>query len=288
MVTSLWCTPTASRERIALWRSLYAGFMLTLVRPGLRALLRGVEKRRRRLMTVMLVAALASGRGNRNGSDPSVVRNLLLGCDIRRDLGQDDLNARIEPLTVTLFLPLSSRSRDSPRTEHLHADVIRGSRRAAIILAAASARQDRGPLLIGRRLGFTSREAMAWPQLTPGLGRWWCSKFGLERRHPAAPLFHHDSADGVDAKARRRRCCASRLSSGGAGGERYARMRCSESLHIAHTIMTSIAVTDRPGGAMSGKARGPVKNPRRPPETNWLTRTSDGHRISRALRSGHH
>jgi Kef-type K+ transport system membrane component KefB len=190
LVTSLVHAGGVSITGSLLWLGLYAAIMLTLVRPGLRVLLRRVESGDGRL-TVMLVAALASAAATEWLGIHPLFGSFFLGAVMSDEIEDKTIyTARIEPLTVTLFLPLFFAFTGLRTDIYLLMSPWLAAE-TAIILAAAVLGKAAGPLLIGRRLGFTSREAMALAALlnTRGLVELVVLNIGLESGILPPPLF---------------------------------------------------------------------------------------------------
>ena len=89
-----------------LWLGAYAVVMLIAMRPMLRWLLRRVSQGDGRL-TVVLIAALGSAAATEWLGIHALFGAFFLGALVARDVGDKAFYAdRIEPLTLTIFLPL--------------------------------------------------------------------------------------------------------------------------------------------------------------------------------------
>jgi Kef-type K+ transport system membrane component KefB len=190
LVTSLVHAGGTSIGGSLLWLGLYAVAMWTLVRPGLRVLLRGIGDGDGRL-TVMLISALASAAAAEWLGIHPLFGSFFLGAVVSDGIEDKTYyTARIEPLTVALFLPLFFAS-SGLRTDISLLTSPSLAAETALILAAAVLGKAAGPLLIGRRLGFTSREAMALAALlnTRGLVELVVLTIGLESGILPRPLF---------------------------------------------------------------------------------------------------
>ena len=164
--------------------------MLTLVRYGLRALLRRVQTGDGQL-TLMLVAALASAAATEWLGIHPLFGSFFLGAVMSDEIEDKAVyTTRIEPLTVALFLPLFFAF-TGLRTDVYVLLSPWLAVETAIILAAAVLGKAAGPLLIGRRLGFTSRETLALAALlnTRGLVELVVLNIGLESGILPPPLF---------------------------------------------------------------------------------------------------
>ncbi len=190
LVTSLVHTGGASIGRSLLWLAAYAAIMLTVVRPCLRWLLQRVDHGDGRL-TVMLVAALASAAATEWLGIHPLFGSFFLGALMSHDVGDTAVyTGRIEPLTAVLFLPLFFAFTGLRTNVYLLTSPWLLAE-TAIILAVAVLGKAAGPLLVGRRLGFSSREAMALGALlnTRGLVELVVLNIGLESGILPPPLF---------------------------------------------------------------------------------------------------
>ena len=173
-----------------IWLGLYAVAMWTLVRPGLRVLLRGVGHGDARL-TVMLASALASAAAAEWLGIHPLFGAFFLGAVASDEIENEAYyTARIEPLTVALFLPLFFAS-TGLRTDVSLLMSPSLAAETALILTVAVFAKAAGPFLIGRRLGFSSREAMALAALlnTRGLVELVVLNVGLDSGILPRPLF---------------------------------------------------------------------------------------------------
>src|SRR6185295_1470288 len=106
LVTSLVHASGAPWAASLVWLAAYALVMLTVVRPVLRRMLRPIDHGDGRL-TVVLLAALASAAATEWLGIHPLFGSFFLGALIARDVGDKAFYVeRIEPLTMTLFLPL--------------------------------------------------------------------------------------------------------------------------------------------------------------------------------------
>ena len=190
LVTSLVHAGGTSIGGSLLWLGLYAAAMWTLVRPGLRVLLRAIGHGDGRL-TVMLVGALASAAAAEWLGIHPLFGAFFLGA-VASDAIEDKAyySARIEPLTVALFLPLFFAA-TGLRTDVSLLMSPSLAAETALILTVAVLGKAAAPLLIGRRLGFSSREAMALAALlnTRGLVELVVLNIGLDSGILPRPLF---------------------------------------------------------------------------------------------------
>jgi Kef-type K+ transport system membrane component KefB len=190
LVTSLVHAPGAPWAASLVWLAAYALVMLTVVRPVLRRVLRRIDHGDGRL-TVVLIAALASAAATEWLGIHPLFGSFFLGALIARDVGDKAFYVeRIEPLTMTLFLPLFFAFTGLRTNVYLLTSpwlVVE----TVIILAAAILGKAAGPLIVGRRLGFAPREAMALAALlnTRGLVELVVLNIGLESGLLPPPLF---------------------------------------------------------------------------------------------------
>jgi Kef-type K+ transport system membrane component KefB len=190
LVTSLVHATDASIGGSLLWLAVYAAIMVTAVRPALRWLLPRLDNGDGRL-TVMLVAALASAAATEWLGIHPLFGSFFLGALMSRDVGDKAAyTGRIEPLMLALFLPLFFAF-TGLRTNVYLLTSPRLLAETALIVAVAVLGKAAGPLLVGRRLGFTSREAMALAALlnTRGLVELVVLNIGLESGILPPPLF---------------------------------------------------------------------------------------------------
>ena len=190
LVTSLVHAGGTSIGGSLLWLGLYAAAMWTLVRPGLRVLLLAIGHGEGRL-TVMLVGALASAAAAEWLGIHPLFGAFFLGA-VASDAIEDKAyySARIEPLTVALFLPLFFAA-TGLRTDVSLLMSPSLAAETALILTVAVLGKAAAPLLIGRRLGFSSREAIALAALlnTRGLVELVVLNIGLDSGILPRPLF---------------------------------------------------------------------------------------------------
>ena len=158
LVTSHVHGSEASGVASLLWLGAYAAVMLMAVRPILRWLLRRVSQSDGRL-TVVLIAALGSAAATEWLGIHALFGAFFLGALVARDVGDKAFyTERIEPLTLTIFLPLFFAF-TGLRTNVFLLTSPWLIAETVIILAAAILGKAAGPLIIGPRLGFSTREA---------------------------------------------------------------------------------------------------------------------------------
>jgi Kef-type K+ transport system membrane component KefB len=190
LVTSLVQPSGAPWAASLLWLAAYAVVMLLIVRPVLRRLLRRIRHGDGRL-TVVLMAALGSAAATEWLGIHPLFGSFFLGALIARDVGDKTFYVeRIEPLTMTLFLPLFFAFTGLRTNVYLLTSpwlVVE----TLIILAAAIVGKAAGPMIVGPRLGFARRDAMALAALlnTRGLVELVVLNIGLESGLLPPPLF---------------------------------------------------------------------------------------------------
>jgi Kef-type K+ transport system membrane component KefB len=190
VVTSLAQAERAPALTPLLWLAVYAATMLTVVRPLLRRLLQRVDHDDTRF-TVVLVAALASAAATEWIGIHPLFGSFFLGALVARDIGRAELfTTRIEPLALAVFLPLFFAF-TGLRTNVFLLTSPSLIAEAVIILAVAILGKAAGPLLLGPRLGFERREALALAALlnTRGLVELVVLNIGLERGLLPPTLF---------------------------------------------------------------------------------------------------
>jgi Kef-type K+ transport system membrane component KefB len=164
-----------------LWLAAYGVVMLMAVRPMLRSLLRRIGQSDGRL-TVMLIAALGSAAATEWLGIHPLFGAFFLGAVMAQDAGDVKFYAhRIEPLTLTIFLPLFFAF-TGLRTNVFLLTSPWLVAETVIILAVAIIGKAAGPMIIGPRLGFSRQEAMALAALlnTRGLVELVVLNIGLE------------------------------------------------------------------------------------------------------------
>jgi Kef-type K+ transport system membrane component KefB len=190
VVTSLVHAENALTLTPLLWLAVYAATMLIVVRPLLRRMLQRVDHDDTRF-TVVLVAALASAAATEWIGIHPLFGSFFLGALVARDVGRAELfTARIEPLALAVFLPLFFAF-TGLRTNVFLLTSPWLIAEAVIILAVAILGKAAGPLLLGPRLGFERREAIALAALlnTRGLVELVVLNIGLERGLLPPTLF---------------------------------------------------------------------------------------------------
>jgi len=190
LVTSLVQPSGAPWAASLLWLAAYGVIMLVIVRPALRRVLRRIRHGDGRL-TVVLMAALASAAATEWLGIHPLFGSFFLGALIASDVGDKAFYVeRIEPLTMTLFLPLFFAFTGLRTNVYLLTSpwlVVE----TAIILAAAIFGKAAGPMIVGPRMGFARRDAMALAALlnTRGLVELVVLNIGLESGLLPPPLF---------------------------------------------------------------------------------------------------
>jgi Kef-type K+ transport system membrane component KefB len=190
LVTSLVQAAGASAAARLLWLAAYALVMLMAVRPMLRWLLLRVSQSEGRL-TVVLMAALASAAATEWIGIHPLFGSFFLGALMARDVGDTAFYAeRIEPLTLAIFLPLFFAF-TGLRTNVFLLTSPWLIAETVIILAVAILGKAAGPMIVGPRLGFAKREALALAALlnTRGLVELVVLNIGLETGLLPPPLF---------------------------------------------------------------------------------------------------
>jgi Kef-type K+ transport system membrane component KefB len=173
-----------------LWLAVYAAAMLAIVRPAMRRLLLRLEHEDGRFAAI-LIAALASAAATEWIGIHPLFGSFFLGALVARDAGDTRLLAeRIEPLTLAVFLPLFFAF-TGLRTNVFLLTSPWLMAEAALVLAVAIVGKAAGPMIIGPRLGFDRREALALAVLlnTRGLVELVVLNIGLERGLLPPPLF---------------------------------------------------------------------------------------------------
>ena len=180
----------ASGMASLLWLGAYAAMMLMVVRPILRRVLRRVSQSDGRL-TVVLIAALGSAAATEWLGIHALFGAFFLGALVARDVGDKAFYTdRIEPLTLTIFLPLFFAF-TGLRTNVFLLTSPWLIAETMIILAAAIFGKAAGPSIFAPRLGFSTREALALAALlnTRGLVELVVLNIGLESGLLPLPMF---------------------------------------------------------------------------------------------------
>jgi Kef-type K+ transport system membrane component KefB len=159
-VTSLAGTGGAPMGRSLLWLAAYGVVMIAVVRPALRWLLARAAGADARFAAV-LVAALASAAATEWIGIHPLFGSFFLGALMAREIGDTtSYTERIEPLTLALFLPLFFAFTGLRTNVYLLTSPSLLAQ-TGVILAVAVLGKAAGPLLTGRRLGFSGRESVA-------------------------------------------------------------------------------------------------------------------------------
>ena len=164
-----------------LWLAAYAATMLVVVRPLLRRILQRLEHDDARF-AVVLVAALASAAATEWIGIHALFGSFFLGALLAREVGRPEVfTSRIEPLALAVFLPLFFAF-TGLRTNLFLLTSPWLLAEAVAVLAVAILGKAAGPLLLGPRLGFERREALALAALlnTRGLVELVVLNIGLE------------------------------------------------------------------------------------------------------------
>lgn len=171
----------ATASTSLLWLAAYGVAMWTIVRPCLRGLLRRMADGDGRL-AVMLIAALGSAAATEWLGIHPLFGSFFLGALMSHEIRDKAIyTERIEPLTLMLFLPLFFAFTGLRTNVYLLTSpwlIVE----TAIVLAVAVFGKAAGPLLTGKRLGFSTREAIALGALlnTRGLVELVVLNIGLE------------------------------------------------------------------------------------------------------------
>jgi Kef-type K+ transport system membrane component KefB len=159
VVTSLVRPTGISVLRSFLWLGVYVVVMILAVRPLIRWAIARLTADDG--FVLALAAAIASAAVTEWLGIHPLFGSFFLGMLLARDVADTSSYAqRIEPLTLALFLPLFFAFAGL-RTNVFLLTSPRLILETAIVLVIAVAGKAAGPLLIGRRLGFTQRESKA-------------------------------------------------------------------------------------------------------------------------------
>jgi Kef-type K+ transport system membrane component KefB len=190
LVTSLVQAESAHVLAPFFWLAVYAVAMLFVVRPVLHRVLPRLRQDDTRF-AVVLLAALASAAATEAIGIHALFGSFFLGALVARELeGAGLFTSRIEPLALAVFLPLFFAFTGLRTNVFLLTSPLLAAE-AALILVVAIVGKAAGPMIIGPRLGFERREALALAALmnTRGLVELVVLNIGLERGLLPPTLF---------------------------------------------------------------------------------------------------